>query len=161
MAQEGSLTPEKQLLRLIEKPETKGVSVEIDKIKHRGLRLFSFNALRGRLSFFKESISEWFKGEKLYSFDNKVLNKILIVLISIALIYFINDIFFSLVRLRKVPDISIEIKKGTEAASIPGTSLLKAATFYLEQVRGRNIFEMGETQTKEKAVQAPSEETLE
>jgi len=160
MAQEGSLTPEKQLLRLIEKPETKGVSVQIDKIKHHGLRLFSFNALRGRFSFFQESISEWFKGERTHYLDNRALNKILIVLISLALVYFVSDISFSLAKLGKTPDISIEVKKGTEAVKPPETSVLKAATFYLEQVRGRNIFEMGETQTKEKAAETPSEKTL-
>lgn len=163
MAQEGPLTPEKQLLRLIEKPEAKGVGVQINKIKHQGVRLFSFGALAGRFSFFKESIGKWVKGGGGHYFDNRILNRILIVLISLALVYFISDVSFSLARLGKKPDISVELKKSAEPAGLPGTSLLKAAAFYLEQVRGRNIFEMGDTQPKEgeKTVQPSAEESLE
>lgn len=159
MAQEGHLTPEKQLLRLIENPETKGVGVQLSKIKHHSVRLFSFSAWMSRFSFFKESISKHFRGERVRPLDNRILNKILIACIATVFIYLIGDISFSLIKLEEMPDMDIEIKKGAEPAGVPETSLLKAATFYLEQVRGRNIFEMGHAETKE-AVKHPSEESL-
>lgn len=160
MAQEGPLTPEKQLLRLIEKPE-KGAGVETQKIKHHSLGLFSLRAWMGRFSFFKESIGKWFRGEGVCQFDVRAVNKILILSIFALLIYLISDVSLSLVNLEKGLDLDIEVKKSAEAARPPEASLLKAATFYLEQVRQKNIFEMGKAKKEDtEEAKTPSEESL-
>ena len=52
-----SITPEKQLLRLIESPK-KDEETRTAGVKREGKKWFSLGALRGRLSFLKTSSTE-------------------------------------------------------------------------------------------------------
>lgn len=145
MAQERFITPEKQLLRLIEDPQTNAASIQAQAIKHHSLSLFSFGAWLGRVSFLNEALKKWLCTIKLRQLDIKSVNKILGLLIFVLTVYFISNLFSSLVNLKKIPDYS-EFKP-QEGASFAGTQqptfLKKAASYYFEKVRERNIFKMG------------------
>jgi hypothetical protein len=160
MAQNGSLTPEKQLLKLIEDSKTKNVTLQAHAIKHRSMSLFSFGAWIGRFSFLRDNFRKRFKGVTHLQFDIKLVNQILIFSIVFLTIYFISNLSFSLTNLKKTPSLKLNIQEATaKAASLQDASSMKAASFYLEKVRARDIFKMGMKKpsvTKETTNRGPS-----
>jgi len=167
MAQERPTTPEKQLLKLIEDPKAEGLGIQAHAIKHRSLGLFSFSAWIGRFSFFKDKIVKSFKGGELPQLDVKTVNMIMILGIFALGIYLVSNITMSITNSKKMPDVDFGIQKGQEFADVGKASLLKAASYYLEKVKERNIFEIGEKkeieQPKEVAdkTKLPSQKTME
>lgn len=144
MAQERPLTPEKQLLRLIEGQKTNAPGIQAQAIKHRSLSLFSFGAWLGRLSFFKEVFKKWLHGTRPYQLDIKLINKLLCLFIFVLAVYFISNLFSSLINLKKTPYLEFKPQEGASFAGAQEPSFLKkAASYYLEKVRERDIFKMG------------------
>jgi len=143
MAQEGPLTPEKQLLKLIETPGAKGAGAQARKIKRGGLGLFSAGAWAGRLSFFKNSFGKWSRGGGGQPLSVRAVNRILILGIFAVFAYLITDITLSVADLDKEIDIGLDAKKITGSGGPSEESLLREVSFYLDQVRERDIFEMG------------------
>lgn len=143
MVQKRSITPEKQLLRLIE--ESKPTSnIQAQAIKHHSLSLFSYGAWLGRVSFFKEVFKKWFQGIKPHQLDIKLVNKILGLFIFVLAVYFISNLFNSLINLKKTPYLEFKPQEGASLASVQEPSFLKkAASYYFEKVRERDIFKMG------------------
>ncbi|MCK5014098.1 MAG: hypothetical protein KAS66_09785 [Candidatus Omnitrophica bacterium] len=140
MAQERPTTPEKQLLDLIEDPKQQDVSQK--KIKRKSFNLVSFSALRGRLSFFQESMqSGAFLKNALP--DIKGLNRMLKVCIALLLVYLVGNFAMSMSRLKKVPE--FVSKSSREPKEIPVAELSsKKISYYLEGPRSRDIFKFGD-----------------
>ena len=141
MAGEKQPTPEKQLLKLIEEPKTK----EINPVEalHKTRRLFSRGALSARFSFFKKKVQDG-RVIKKPSLAVNDINNILKVCIFGLVVYlswsFMND--------QKILNKGVmpEVEKTYKVASaIVGSPLaLKKKTYYLEQIRKRNIFSLVE-----------------
>jgi len=74
---EGRITPEKELLNLIEgsKPNSEA-QIRAEAIKRKVSGVFSPGALIGRISFFKDWFRQGLSGGKFY-LDIKLLNKVL------------------------------------------------------------------------------------
>jgi len=140
MAQERPTTPEKQLLDLIEDPKEQGVSKK--KIKRRSFSLFSFSALKGRLSFLLESAQS---GSFLKNAlpDIKGLNKILKVCIVLLVVYLAGNFVMSVGRLKRVPEFVVQSSRPSK--EIPADELSsKKIGYYLEGPRSRDIFRFGD-----------------
>jgi hypothetical protein len=165
MAQERPLTPEKQLLRLIEDQKTNTAGIQrLEAIKHRSLSLFSFGAWLGRFSFLKEAFKKWFHGTRPHQLDIKLINKVLALFIFILVIYFISNLFSSLINLKKTPYLEFKPQEGTGLASTQEPSFLKkAASYYFEKIRERDIFKMGAKKTTAQATspKGPSSRIIE
>ncbi len=144
MAPERPLSPEKQLLKLIEDPKAKSaIAFEASTVKYNSL--FSFGAWLGRFSFFKERAGKWFKSGKYRQPDNvKLINKILGCAIIFLTLYFLSNLSFSISNLRRAPNARFKMQP-SPARPVPlkESSLLRAASYYLEKVRERDIFKMG------------------
>lgn len=155
MAEARPTTPEKQLLRLIEDPKSNMASIQAQAVKHHSLSLFSFGAWLGRISFFKEVFKKWFQGIRPQQLDIKLVNKILGLFIFILAFYFISNLFSSLINLKKPSHLELKPQEGASLAGAQQASFLKkAASYYLEKVRGRDIFKMGAK--KSTVAEAPS-----
>ena len=58
--------------------------------------------------------------------------------------YFANNLYMSITDLRKMPDLKFEAHESLKAGSFPEIPVSKkAASYYLEKVRERNLFKMG------------------
>ena len=130
------LTPEEQLLKLIEK----GSEPETAKIKRRTRFFFSFRGLKNLKYFLGNGINRFLIRLKagLKEPNLKVLNKVFLVLSAALLIYSIAGFIFDL------PDVEKFYKKiqpVKEKRSLPKL-IAKDRPFlhYLEMVRRRNIF---------------------
>jgi type II secretory pathway component PulC len=146
MPEDRPVTPEKQLLRLIEdhKEENGNKKIEAHAIKHFSLSLFSFGAWIGRLSFLKEKFKGWFGQDKFYPFDIKVINNFLIFCFIALIVYFTINFSYSIINLKKIPN--LEVKAGEEgqlAGAQQGAGLKRAVSYYVEKVVNRDIFKMG------------------
>ena len=145
MAQERPITPEKQLLRLIEDPKSKTTAVGAQAIKHQGLSLFSFSAWIGRISFFKDWFKRRLQRPKYHGFNTKIISKALGICIFVLTFYFINNLFTSFINLKKMPDLLEMKKEDLKPMSFQETSVSKkAVSYFLEKVRQRDIFKMGQ-----------------
>jgi len=164
MAQERPTTPEKQLLDLIEDPKEQGVSQK--KIKQRSFRLFSFSALRGRISFLRESIQAGSILPKAL-LDVKGLNKILKVCTVLLFVYLIGAFAISIGKLKEAPEFIVRSSKPPKEVSAAELSGKKISA-YLEGPRSRDIFKFGDFGREEERdeeeedyeVSAPTEVTL-
>jgi len=151
MAQERPLTPEKQLLKLIEEPKAGIVGVGTHVIRHYGFSFFSFSAWAGRISFFQSRIIKWFRLGKYRQIDLKVINRFLGASVAVLLFIFLNNIFISLANLKKT-HFGLETKGDIKIAGIPEVPVsTKTASYFLEKVRQRDIFSMGAQDESEAA----------
>jgi type II secretory pathway component PulC len=164
MAEERPVTPEKQLLKLIEDPKINAAGIQAEAIKHYGLSLFSPAAWSGRISFFKEELKKSFQGKGPAQLDAKLINQVLTFFIFFLVLYFLSTFFVSLVGLKKVP--RLEFKASADRGTTSPQEVLalkKAAAYYLEKVTQRDIFRMGEKKTDNAAAgpKAPSSKIIE
>jgi hypothetical protein len=166
MAQEGPLTPEKQLLKLIEESKAPGGGVKAHAAKHRGLSFLSPGAWLGRLSFFKERVRLWGKGDKpslLDVLDIKFINNALTLCAFLMAILVATNFTTSATNVKKMPSLKLKIKEAAKQEVFRETSRLQAPSYYLEKVRQRDIFKMGEKKEEESpeaAPKGPSQELL-
>ena len=145
MASERSITPEKQLLRLIEEDKAKNATaLQAYALKRHSLSFVSLGAWLARFSFSQDWLKkrvESFKGQPL---DIKLINKVLLLCISAFTIYFSVSTTNAFIHLRRLP--SLEIQTPESAGSInltERTFLKKAVSSYLEKIGERDIFQMG------------------
>ena len=158
MAQERPSTPEKQLLDLIEKPKERDLNQK--KIKRRSLSLFSIAALRGRVSFFQDSLRSGLSLKKIF-FDIKGLNRVLRLCIVLLVIYLIGNISMSVTRMQEIPEFAYKSTRGSAEVQ-PEDLFERKVSYYLEGPRSRNIFSFGDTkeqveEVKKEEVAAPVE----
>ncbi len=145
MAEERFITPEKQLLKLIEDPKTNTATIHAQAIKHHSLSLFSFGAWVGRISFFREAFKKWLCTVRTCPLDIKLINRALGLLIFVLTVYFIINLFNSLSNFKKMPSyLEFKPQEGpTFAATQQPSFLKKAVSYYFEKIRERDIFKMG------------------
>lgn len=148
MATERSVTPEKQLLKLIEENKGKNpAAIQAQAIKRRGMSFVSLGAWLGRFSFSKD----WFrrKTETLrgQSLDIKWINKMLLLGTLFFALYFLVSTTTALIRLRRPPDLEAPAAgNGSSVNLMERVFLKKAVSYYLEKIGGRDIFQMGDVQ---------------
>jgi len=141
MPQEKPLTPEKQLLNLIEKPLDKG-SLRAAAVKYQGSSIFSLGALRGRFAFFKKKSKVAFGPAGFKQLDIKILNTGLKFFVFILAAYFIFSLLESVINLKKGVDLKTSYNRAQEVKPSAITGFSKAASYYLEKARERDIFSM-------------------
>lgn len=151
MAQERHITPEKQLLKIIEDPNVKNAGLHAHTVKHRSRGLFSLGAWISRFFFFKDSIGRWSKDGGALQLNIKLINEILALCIFGLIFYLVTNISISFTRVKNMPDLAFEIPESAGLTTSTKAQILKTASFYSEKVRQRNIFEMGPKLTEEDA----------
>ncbi len=147
MAQERPLTPEKQLLNLIESGQGKAApAVDPGTIRRNSLSFLSFGAWKGRVSFFRENFRKQFAGFSFRQLDIKAVNAVLGGIAFFLLLYLVGNSIVSVIGLKKNP--APGFKPGTTA----GTELSRedrdfknSVSAYLEKIRIRDIFTLGES----------------
>jgi hypothetical protein len=160
MAEDKPVTPEKQLLNLIEKPIVKG-SLHAATIRYHGLSLFSLGALKARLAFLGNRLKVSFKAKDLTEFNIKALNQILEIGVFCLIFYFVINLLFSVINLGKDLNIKIQIDQSAQANSSQVSSFLKTMSYYLEKARERDIFKMGVKSVEAVTAKGPSAKLLE
>jgi len=146
MEQERPSTPEKQLLNLIEDPKEQDLSQK--KIKRGSFSLFSFSALRGRLSFFLKGIRSGSLIKEAF-FNIKGLNKILRFASVLLFVYLIANFSMSYSNMSKVPDFISKSTRPSKEITMADFSP-KLISDYLEGPRVRNIFRFNDSQLEVK-----------
>jgi len=144
MAQERSLTPEKQLLKIIESSKLNSLGVHAQTSRRHSMSWLNFGAWLGRISFLKGRFEKWSGGFSLEQLDIKVVNRALGFLVVPLLLYFSGNLVISLITLGKAP----RLESNTAAVKIETifpepAGLKKAVSYYLDKVRERDIFTMG------------------
>jgi len=142
MAGEKPLTPEKELLNLIEKPVQRG-SLRTASIRYQGMSLFSWGALQGRFAFLKNRFKFGAGAGGLRQPDIRSVNLVLEIAFVVLVAYLAVSVTVSALRLRKDIKLKIAVEKAPEGAEYPIASFLKATSYYLEKARERDIFRMG------------------
>jgi len=152
---EGRITPEKELLNLIEgsKNNDTGQASKI-ALKRKVNSFLSFGAAIGRLSFFKDYLKGAVKGKRFY-LDIKATNRILAFCIVTLIAFFIANFVGSLMNSKKLLNLEFNVASAQPPLNFPDVSALKPASYYLENAKTRNIFSLvAETGSKENEIQA-------
>jgi hypothetical protein len=147
MAQERNITPEKQLLNLIEDPKANSSPMmRAYAIKHQALGIFSFGAWMGKISFFRHLFRKKMHGAGPIQLDVKLVNNLLGLCVFLLAAYFLSNLFNSIINSRKIPNLNF--KPGEETASLnsdTGAITESRLSFYLDKVKQRDIFKKGES----------------
>ena len=152
-----SLTPERQLLKLIEEPESAGLKRW--RIGRKSIGFFSFGAIKGRFLFFKQKVSGYLAPKK-GPISIQGINKIFVFCAFILVIYLLADIIGPIITLDKMPVLTADFTPpGAQDEIISeAASLLKKGPYYSGKVRSRNIFKfaaLAPKASKEKSDAAP------
>jgi len=140
MAADEPVTPEKQLLKIIESP--KAEPLQTANIKRKGRVLFSLGALKGRLAFLKSfSFQKWssFRQASQTSMGIHHVNLALKFLILFLAVYLGYSVYVMAVELKKASNLIFEYDKTILPAPELVTSL-KDLPYYLEKVTSRDLF---------------------
>jgi len=144
MAENEPLTPEKQLLNLIENP--KQALLHVESAKRESKKWFSFSALKGRLAFWKGfSLKKWFSFALFTKSSGGIrqLNRVLILFIIFMGVYFsYNTVQLSL-DLKKASNLILKPDKEF-LASMESVFELKNVSYYLEKFNNRSLFNVKE-----------------
>ena len=152
--EEKQKTPEKQLLNLIEKPQSQG-TLRTATIKYQGLSFFSFAALKGRLAFLKGRFA---KDSGPYRIDTEAVNAILKVGVLVLAVYLAFSLTVSIINQNKELKFELSPDELKSGQTLKEGSYFKAISYYLEKARERDIFSM---ERKKKSAEGPSEGVLE
>ena len=161
MADDGQLTPEKQLLRLIEegKGAQPGSSVKQAKAKQAHVRLMSFTALRGmiagRLSFFRRNAHQKLGQAARRKPSLALVNATLLVVMAGLFVYVVGDALASAVALQRPPALKPQ-KEPAASAAVERISPLKDSSYYIQKITSRDIFKTGAVKKEEKKQAAVS-----
>ena len=138
------LTPEKQLLKLIEEPAVKS-SLQAAALKHQGLSLFSQTAWLGRLAFFNQGFGSWLGNLRQRGIDIKAVNNLLAFAVGALTLCFLGSFFISLMNFRKIPNVELKAEALKQPVNLQESDALKkkTAAYYLEKLASRDIFKMG------------------
>ena len=155
-----SSTPEKQLLKLIEEPESAGLKQS--RTLRRSIGFFSFGAIKGRILFFKEK-TKGYLAPKKGPISIKGINKILAFCTFILVIYLLADVVGSITTLDETSALTVDFTPPGARDEIGPevTSLLKKGPYYSEKVRSRDIFKFAARAPKvsKESSKAPSKKT--
>lgn len=152
---EARITPEKELLNLIEgsKGDDKA-QVEKQAFKRKVNSFFSFGAIIGRLSFLKDRFQGGAKGGKFY-LDIKAINKALAVCVFFLAAYFTVSFLATIMNSKKISSMDLSVNKESMPYNLPEVASLKPVSYYLEKAKARNVFSMmTDTSAKENEAKA-------
>jgi type II secretory pathway component PulC len=152
MAEHERLTPEKQLLNLIENP--KGEQIKAENLKRQGKKWFSLGALKGRLSFSSDKRPS-FKDFVKAGFGVKQINLSLKISIIFLAIYLSYNVVVMALELKKASNLIFTADK-IPADSQEHTSPLKEMQYYLKKPSARNLFDFGASPKIEPKKELPS-----
>lgn len=164
MEQPKELTPEQQLLKLIEEKEDKGAaakapvksSLNVAVAKRQTQSLFSLDAFKGRFAFFKSKVKEGgFKTKGAYEINLRLANAGLRLCAGILAVYLMFSIPYSIMHSKDALNLGLKLNQNSRSAGSQMNSLLKANPYYLEKARGRNIFRIRMTKGDEKVGKTP------
>jgi hypothetical protein len=162
MAQERSLTPEKQLLKIIETSKLNSVGVHAQTSRRHSQSWLNFGAWLGRISFLKVRLEKLSAGFSLEQLDVRVANRILGFLVAVLALYFFVNLVVSMVNLSKAPRLETNTPAAKIETNFPqATGLKKAAAYYLDKVREKDIFTMGLKKLAGKVDNTPTAKSLE
>ena len=144
MDDRGKITPEKQLLKIIEDPKSEEKWLG-QKFRRRSASWFSLGALKGRLSFLKHFVPGRSGESRKPSFDMAAWNRMLMFTIlglgGILVISFAK----SILELNSQPVFDIRQGKGENTVEpVNSDGYIKPLPQILAKVRSRDIFKMGE-----------------
>jgi hypothetical protein len=158
-----NLSPEKQLLKLIEEPHGRAAKGMANRGK--GLTLFSLGALQGRWVFAREKLSTLAKSWS-GPLDIKKINSILVLLAVLTGVYFVVSSFMLAMKFSTLPSFSFKAESSAKLEVLKQASQLKALTTYMEKVQSRDIFKIGrqpaadETAKPDQAEQKAQQESI-
>ena len=138
------LTPEKQLLKLIENPKQDALKAESKK--REGKKWFSTGTFKGKFSFWKSLSTTKFSSLRHYTktpLGIRQLNSALKILTVITGLYFAYSIVDMAIELNKASNLIFEPEKNVQEIE-EETAQLKNLSYYLDKVASRSIFEMAE-----------------
>ena len=143
------LTPEKQLLKLIEDPVAKD-TVSLAALKHHGLSFFSIPAWIARVAYLNGRFLKWLKDSKPRRIDSKAINIILFGFVCFLGVSFIITISVSILNQKKIPELTLQASSAIKQLEGFGekTARGKSVAYYLEKVSARDIFKMGPKKTE-------------
>ncbi len=141
MPAESNLSPERQLLKIIEKPA--GAPPPPGRIKYQGAFALPGNALILGVAALSAKLRGFFLPAGARQFDLKTLNAALKVVLGGLALYLVFVLVDSAMLLNR--DLSVKLGDDQPAGQRQESSvtLLKAASYYLEKARSRDIFNMG------------------
>lgn len=150
MAENRPITPEKQLLNLIEDTKRANTPQTVSapaRLKRQGQGLLSlsalFGGLLGRISFVRRSTVKRL-GSTKKRFDLGSLNKIIALITVLLAAYAIFDSVASSLALKRPPHFSPKQEKATASgAHAAQVSPLRASDYYASKVMSRDLFKGG------------------
>jgi hypothetical protein len=151
MAENEPITPEKQLLKLIENP--KGKSLQVEAAKREGKKWFSLSALRGKFSFWKS-----------FSFQNlnflvraagsslglRQINLALRLAILFLFLYLGYSVATMGTELKRASNLILPDIKAMSAPASGAIEALKSLSYYTEKLAARDIFKLVKLEEKPK-----------
>ncbi len=162
MADDKPVTPEQQLLKLIEEsnksPKAPGAPAGRGAAKGPG---FSFSRLpgliAGRLSFMRRGAGKRSAGGPKLSADIAAMNRVFAAAVGCLLVYVLFDAAASATNLRKPPNFAPP-KDMKTAFTLEPIEPMKESSYYLQKVSSRDIFREGRKQ--EAAPKAPAQNAV-
>ena len=143
MAEDKSLTPEQQLLKLIEDPNKPGkAKAPAAAFAAPGRAKGIFGAILGRISFFKRGAGKKKTLRRSSSFSIASVNKLLYVVVGCLMVYVVFDAAASAMNLKRPPNFAPPKDMKTVSAKI-AVEPLKETSYYLQKVTSRDIFKEG------------------
>lgn len=160
MADDRQVTPEKQLLNLIEGSEKGAASPLVQaRVKRNALSTLSFGALFGRFSFFKRAAQKKIGSPHKISISFTLVNRILLAAVVVFFVYVMSDTIVLALNLTHLPNL-VPPQEKNAAALQSKASPLKEESYYLQKVNSRDIFKEykeGETKKEKKEVKSVEE----
>ena len=159
MADDGKLTPEKQLLNLIEGGDKAKITSGGAPIGASPAEKLRGNFL-GRFSFFKRKAKGKIQAGKL-SLSLPGVNRVLALAVAAVFVYVAYEAIASAMSLSVPPNFAMPKEKNANAKGVVAVSPLKEISFYQQKVTSRDIFKEGPkpvVRKQEKEV-APSEDS--
>jgi hypothetical protein len=133
------ITPEKELLKLIEEKKDTA-SVKAKTSARKKVSLFSLGGIKGRISYFKTNFkSLLYKG---FGLDVKMINLALIILIFIGLLLVTFDFFNSLAKVNDQVEAVFNVERTVSDFKFAEVTPLEAASYYIDKAKKRDIFNM-------------------
>lgn len=143
MAENGPVTPEKQLLKLIEEAKGKEALKKASS-EHKRRPFVSLGFLKGtffgRLSFFKRRAKKGIATRRELSISLAAVNRALTAGVVILFVYVVWDTAHSAMNLRKPPDFALQAERSAQTPPAEAASLLREPGYYLRKVAARDIF---------------------
>lgn len=169
MAEDQSLTPEQQLLKLIEEQNKAGAKAQPVSSRSaaapRKPAKFSLSnfagAATGMFSFWKRKAKKKSYTKKA-SFGLAEANKVLVVAVALLLVYVVFDAVASARNLQRPPNF-VPPKDLRSTAKVDAVQPLEETSYYLQKISSRDIFKEGrkEEVVVETAPAKPVEEAAE